>query len=97
MAMKPKPSVDAFLEGANSRADTTAVEDTPAPPLSSDPESMMIEVSAPVPVVQKMFRLRWNIATALKAEASRESSREGRRVTETEIVERLLKKHLKIQ
>lgn len=57
----------------------------------------MIEVSAPVPTVQKMFRLRWNIAAELKAEAGRESSREGRRVTETEIVERLLKKHLKIQ
>lgn len=50
----------------------------------------------PVPTVQKLFRIRWDIAKALKDAASAESL-PGHRVTETEIVERLLKQHFGIE
>lgn len=50
----------------------------------------------PVPTVQKLFRMRWDIAKALKDAANSEST-PGHRVTETEIVERLLKQHFGIE
>ncbi|AEK59834.1 hypothetical protein [Acidithiobacillus caldus] len=45
----------------------------------------------PEPTVQKLFRLRWDVANALKMEAARSSVELGRRVTETEIVEELIR------
>lgn len=50
----------------------------------------------PEPVVQKLFRLRWDTANALRLAAAQESVREGRRVTETEIIESLLRRQLEI-
>jgi hypothetical protein len=47
-----------------------------------------------VPTVQKLFRMRWDIAKALKDAAN--ASQYRARVTETEIVERLLKQHFGI-
>ncbi len=45
----------------------------------------------PEPTVQKLFRLRWDVANALKMEAAQASVEQGRRVTETEIVEELIR------
>lgn len=92
MVIKGKPDISEFLDGASSE------RPQPASPSDSStiPESIMIEITAPVPTIQKIFRLRWDVATALKAHAAKETAATGKRVTETEIVESLLKKHLKI-
>lgn len=53
-------------------------------------------VYKPEPTVQKLFRLRWDTAQALKTAAQAASIEEGRRVTETEIVEQLLRRQLRL-
>lgn len=81
---QPPRKVDDFLEGA--------VADRRAEPQNV----VTIPIVKPEPTVQKMFRLNWNVAQALKTGAAHESAREGRRVTETEIVERLISEHYKL-
>ncbi|MEG5266903.1 hypothetical protein TRP66_21675 [Pseudomonas sp. JDS28PS106] len=56
-----------------------------------------IEALKPEPTVQKLFRLRWDIANALKLGAAQESARTGKRVTETDIVQQLLKQHYSLK
>ncbi|MBV5308369.1 hypothetical protein [Chromatium okenii] len=75
--MKLKPDVSAFLDGAT---------ETPI-------QKIMVEITKPEPTVQKMFRLRWDVASTLKLKALQESATSRRRVTETEIVERLLQQY----
>lgn len=94
--MKKKPDISgfglpkdpsAFLEaGAGDLANSTAgpTRPTAAPTLPA---------KKPEPTVQKLFRLRWDTANALKVGAVRESIENGSRVTETEIVEGLIRKH----
>lgn len=48
----------------------------------------------PTAVVQKIFRLNWEICKDLKLDAARRSAETGKRVTETAIVERLLRDYL---
>lgn len=89
--MRKKPDISsfglakdpsAFLEaGAGDLANTSAAQTRQAQP------------TRPEPTVQKLFRLRWETAYALKMNAIRESVESGSRVTETEIVEALLRKH----
>ena len=57
----------------------------------------VIEAFKPEPTVQKLFRLRWDIANALKLGAAHESAKTGKRVTETDIVQQLLKKHYNLK
>jgi hypothetical protein len=45
--------------------------------------------------VQKLFRLRWDTSQALKLGALHESTTEGRRITETELVEALIRERFK--
>jgi len=45
---------------------------------------------------QKVFRLPLSIINALRVKAFDQSSKEQRRVTETEVLEEALRKHLKI-
>jgi hypothetical protein len=106
--VKPKPDVASFaglakdpndfLDGAT--ADTTPGETNQPTPKTGhgtgDMRRMTISVAKPEPTVAKMFRLRWDVAAALKFGAAEESVSAGRRVTETEIVERLLRKYFKI-
>jgi hypothetical protein len=101
--MKPKPDVsgfspkqrdpDAFLEGAVSESPVK-----PGPKSSGTALAMPVlsDVVKPEPIVQKLFRLRWDSAYALKLGAAHESAAQCRRVTETEIVERLLRDHYKL-
>lgn len=98
--MKAKPDVsdfqrtprdvDAFLDGGE--PGFTRPTEAKAPASAAAP----VGVVKPEPTIQKLFRLRWDVANALKMGAVQESARLGRRVTETEIVERLLKAHYKI-
>jgi hypothetical protein len=93
--MRTKPDVSdfaqaprdpsAFLDGAGA--------DFPPPPAAPGPRTVLVELVKPEPTVQKLFRLRWDVASALKVGAAQESAANGRRVTETEIVERLLRQH----
>lgn len=81
----PAKDPTAFIEGgAGDVADKT-----------SAPKQAIVDEEPPVPTVQKLFRLRWDVARALKAKAA-EASGPGHRVTETEIVEDLLKRHFGI-
>jgi hypothetical protein len=91
--MKKKPDIrdfnqkdpTAFLEGGE--ADKAVI---------SQKKSITQEQLKPEPVVQKLFRLKWDLACKLKQHAASESVKEGRRVTETEVVERLIRMHIDI-
>lgn len=63
---------------------------------SDEIDSNSIEVFKPEPTVQKLFRLRWDVACALKLGAAQESAKTGKRVTETDIIQNLLITHFKI-
>ena len=97
MSMKGKPNTDqfkptqkdpsAFLEsGAADRAEKSTSKVTIA-------ESQPVEPKKPEPTVQKLFRLRWDTANALRLGVAQQSAIGGKRVTETEIVESLLRGH----
>ncbi len=94
--MRGKPNTDQFkpqelhqfLEsGAADRAESIA---------SVAKAVVEVEVAKPEPTVQKLFRLRWDTVNALKLGAAKQSAALGRRVTETEIIENLLRLHYKI-
>jgi hypothetical protein len=91
MSMKSKPDLrgldrtprldpNDFLEGADAEHGQAS--------RSKQPEFI---AAKPEPTIQKLFRLRWDVANALKMEAARSSVEQGRRVTETEIVEELIR------
>jgi len=97
--MKAKPDISgfvsakdptAFLEGGagdhanRGGAQASTAVSAPASPIK------------PEPTVQKLFRLRWDIANALKLGAAESSVASGRRVTETEVIEELLCAHYKL-
>ena len=83
--VRPAKDPSAFLEGGAGEAADKTRTSTAKTGISEADEP-------PVPTVQKLFRLRWDVAKALKAKAA-EASGPGHRVTETEIVEDLLKKY----
>jgi hypothetical protein len=79
----PAKDPTAFLEGgAADTADRTVSAARP-PAQQAKPE----------PTVQKLFRLPWDVAQALKMGAVEQSAIQGRRVTETEIVELLIREN----
>lgn len=96
--IKSKPDIKSFkkdpndfLEGGEAdKAVNKPVAREEARPKTPEP---VIEVVKPEPTVQKLFRLRWDIANALKIGAAHESAKTGKRVTETDIVQQLLKQH----
>ena len=98
--MRPKPDVSAFSGAAKDPNDLLNGGDPkfPKPPEAQGggkpkASTMTIEVTKPELTVQKLFRLRWDVANALKAGAVKESATARRRGTETEIVERLLREN----
>jgi hypothetical protein len=48
---------------------------------------------APEPLVQKVFRLRWDTANALRIGVANLTKARGQRVYETELVEDLIRNH----
>lgn len=87
MSMKGKPDlhdVDKFIDGANSAQRQVSRK------------RMETVATKPEPTVQKLFRLPWDVANALKMEAAQSSVEQGRRVTETEIVEELIRTRCQI-
>lgn len=98
--IKAKPDIKSFkkdptefLEGgeADKAIAKKSIEAKGTP--VEEPKVQVIEAFKPEPTVQKLFRLRWDIANALKLGAAQESARTGKRVTETDIVQQLLKKY----
>jgi hypothetical protein len=83
----PQKDPSAFLEGGAGDREKRA-----------KPQSRPVDSGAakPEPTIQKMFRLRWDVANALKMGAAQASIGTGKRVTETEIVESLLRAHFKL-
>ncbi|WP_200155325.1 hypothetical protein, partial [Chromatium okenii] len=86
---KLKPDVSAFMKDPNAFLDGAA--ETPRT------QTVMVEITKPEPTVQKLFRLQWDVASALKLRALQESASSRRRVTETEIVERLLREYCNLE
>ncbi|WP_218568065.1 hypothetical protein [Pseudomonas sp. v388] len=102
--IKSKPDIKSFNKDPNEfleggEADKPLRKTAPANERSTPEEAatLMVEAFKPEPTVQKLFRLRWDIANALKLGAAQESARTGKRVTETDIVQQLLKKHYSIK
>lgn len=98
--IKSKPDIKSFkkdpnefLEGgeADKALNKVVVREEPVV------QEPVIEAFKPEPTIQKLFRLRWDIANALKMGAAQESARSGKRVTETDIVQQLLKKHYNLK
>lgn len=86
--MKAKPDISEFLKSPLSLnefleggAADKAARQTARPPTAT---------------VQKLFRLRWDTCEGLKLVAQQESEAKGRRVTETELVERLIRKYVRL-
>ena len=104
--MKAKPNIDAFRQPAkdptafleDGAADRTEVRPAPSTPATVAPISAGAAAVAtkPEPTVQKLFRLRWDVANALKMGAAQASVAGGKRVTETEIIEALIRKKFNI-
>lgn len=76
--MKSKPDIQDFLAGAEGEPQR---------------EELTVKVVPPEQTVVKSYRMKWSIAARLKITAIEESAG-GRKVTETEIVERALRKEL---
>lgn len=98
--MKPKPDVSRFVRDPNeflNGAETgtgSAGANVPSRqryPQAQERQAITMEVVAPEATVQKLFRLRWSVVQALRAAVAWETQAQGRRVTETEIVEGLLR------
>lgn len=95
--MKDKPDVRAFLDAGEQESATPAAPQASPSPAAQGAQGVTVTLAPPRQRVQKIFRLRWDISAALKVAAIQESEREDRRVSETEIVERILKKHFGIK
>lgn len=94
--MKKKPDISSFVAGK----DPSDFLEAGAGDRADRPKSLPAAAAAPVsqatppdPTIQKLFRLRWDTANALKMGATQASIAGGKRVTETEIVEDLVRAH----
>lgn len=86
-----------FLEGGEADKALSKSRSTPEKVAVEDVTTYVVEAFKPEPTVQKLFRLRWDIANALKMGAAQESAKSGKRVTETDIIQQLLKKHYNLK
>lgn len=96
--IKSKPDIKSFRKDPNEFLEGGEADKALGKPVTREqapakaPE-VVVEALKPEPTVQKLFRLRWDIANALKIGAAQESAKTGKRVTETDIVQQLLKQH----
>ena len=101
--MKAKPNIDAFRQPAKDPTEflesgvADRTETRPAPShAAARVATPDVVATKPEPTVQKLFRMRWDVANALKLGATQASIASGKRVTETEIVEQLIRQHYKL-
>ncbi len=97
--MRKKPDLSAFSANAKDPNDflSGGAADRADRNVQVEAQNSQPEVHKPEPTVQKIFRLRWDVANALKLHAAQQSAKTGSRVTETEIVDRLLRDYLKLK
>ncbi|MCD5995574.1 hypothetical protein KDX38_18345 [Pseudomonas sp. CDFA 602] len=102
--IKSKPDIKSFnkdpndfLEGGEADKALSKSRQVKEQPEVEASAAQPMDAFKPEPTVQKLFRLRWDIANALKLGAAQESARTGKRVTETDIVQQLLKKHYSLK
>ena len=102
--IKTKPDIKSFkkdpndfLEGGEADKALSNLPKVSQENSVEETTTYLIEAFKPEPTVQKLFRLRWDIANALKLGAAQESAKTGKRVTETDIVQKLLKKHYNLK
>ena len=102
--IKSKPDIKSFnkdpndfLEGGEADKALSKSRTAPEKTVIEEATAFAIETFKPEPTVQKLFRLRWDIANALKLGAAQESAKTGKRVTETDIIQQLLKKHYNLK
>jgi len=102
--IKSKPDIKSFnkdpndfLEGGEADKALSKSRSAPERATVEDATASAIEAFKPEPTVQKLFRRRWDIANALKLGAAQESAKTGKRVTETDIIQQLLKKHYSLK
>lgn len=96
--IKSKPDIKSFRKDPNEfleggEADKALSKSATREQAPAKAPEVLVEALKPEPTVQKLFRLRWDIANALKIGAAQESAKTGKRVTETDIVQQLLKQH----
>lgn len=95
--IKAKPDIKSFKKDPNDFLEGGEADKAlTTKPKTEETAPYPVEVFKPEPTVQKLFRLRWDIACALKLGAAQESARTGKRVTETDIIQQLLKQHYDI-
>lgn len=87
--MKSKPDVSRFNK---SSVDQERFLEN----VGKSPENLSIE-KMPKAYVLKSFRLSWEVVKALKLYVAKKSVETATRVTETEIIENLLRNYLKIK
>lgn len=100
--IKSKPDIKSFRKDPNEfleggEADKALSKSAAREPATAKAPEVLVEALKPEPTVQKLFRLRWDIANALKIGAAQESAKTGKRVTETDIVQLLLKQHYNLE
>ena len=95
--IKAKPDIKSFNKDPNDFLEGGEADKALYRKASEAKEvSHTAETCKPEQTVQKLFRLRWDIANALKMGAAQESAQSGKRVTETDIVQRLLKDYYNV-
>lgn len=100
MRAKPKAALvqadllNEYLGGG--AADAAEPASAPAPKPRPAKKKRTETGYAPRATVQKLFRFREDTCQALRVAAILATDEEGRRVTETEIVERIVRKHLRL-
>jgi len=94
--MKAKPDIRAFVADKDPTAFLEGGAGDKASRAANPPARAALEPVKPELTVQKLFRLRWDVANALKMAAAQETISSGKRVTETEIVETLIRQRFKI-
>lgn len=90
---RPAKPLDEFLRAGSADKAAQGDEENETQAAQS---AAVDEAGKPEPTVQKLFRLRWDTVSALRTGAAQESAAQGRRVTETEIVEALVRKRFKL-
>jgi len=102
--IKSKPDIKSFkkdpndfLEGGEADKALSKSHSTTEKAAVEEATAHVVVAFKPEPTVQKLFRLRWDIANALKLGVAQESAKTGKRVTETDIVQQLLKNHYNIK
>lgn len=99
--MKKKPDLKEFVQPSKDPTDflNSGIADIAEREDSSSKATSSVRFAdkkKPEPTVQKIFRLRWDVANALKLHVAEQSIALGFRVTETDIVNKLLCDFLKI-